>query len=69
MGQRDGRDSYQRLPGYEKLTMVDHMRAALHSDQLQTDPTTGQVSNPRAEFLKRQIEERKLQERREKEGS
>ena len=50
-----GRDEYQALPGHEKLTWTDKLRAGLHSDLLQTDENTGATVNPRKEFLKERI--------------
>lgn len=57
-----GKDSYQALPGYEKLTWVDHIKAGLTSDALQTDKQTGTVENPRRELMKNMIEQRRQEE-------
>lgn len=61
-----GKDSYQALPGYEKLTWIDHMKASVKSDMLVTNPQTGAVENPRREYMKQLIEKRSLAEKAQK---
>lgn len=46
------------LPGHERLTMADQMRAAGKSASLKTSPVTGAVESPRREFLKNAIQYR-----------
>lgn len=58
-----GKDSYQALPGYEKLTWVDHIKAAMKPDMLETNAQTGTVENPRRELMKRMIESREAEAR------
>jgi hypothetical protein len=53
-----GKDSYQDLPGYENMTMVDHIKAMFTPDTLQTDATTGRVINPRREKMQHMIKAR-----------
>lgn len=60
-----GKDSYQALPGYDKLTWTDHLRASVHSDLPNTNPNTGAVENPRREFLKERIKARQSEEKNE----
>lgn len=55
---KDGKDRYQALPGHEKLTWVDHLRAMTKSDMLRTNPQTGAVENPRREYLRERIKQR-----------
>ncbi len=43
------------LPGYEKLTMADQMRAAALPTAAHTSSTTGAVVNPRREHMKNRI--------------
>lgn len=58
-----GKDQYQALPGYEELTWVDHLRASVKSDQLQTNPKTGAVENPRREYMRQLIDRRKAEKK------
>ena len=58
-----GKDSYQALPGYDKLTWTDHIRIGTVSDFLKTNPQTGTVENPRREYMKNRIKVREDEER------
>lgn len=58
-----GKDSYQTLPGYEKLTWTDHIRIGMKPDLLETNPHTGAVENPRREYMKERIKMREEEER------
>lgn len=46
------------LPGHEHLTMGDQMTAAKKSESPYTKPSSGEVVNPRREFLKNRIQYR-----------
>lgn len=50
-----GKDQYQALPGYEKLTWTDHLRGSVTPDMPRTNPETGAVENPRREYLRERI--------------
>lgn len=49
-----GKDQYQALPGADKLTWTDHLRASIQPDLLQTDER-GATVNPKREFLRERI--------------
>jgi len=51
-------DEKAPLPGHEKLTMGDQMRAAGTSAKLRTNPATGAVENPRRKLMQAQIQYR-----------
>lgn len=57
-----GKDSYQALPDYDKLTWVDHIKAGMTSDALETNKQTGTVENPRRELMRSMIEQRRQEE-------
>ena len=48
-------DEKPPIPGHERLSMADQMRANKVAGKLRTDPVTGAVVNPRREFIKRQV--------------
>lgn len=60
---KDGKDQYQNLKGYDKLTWTDHVRIAVTPDQLQTNPETGAVENPRRKFMEERIRARQEEEK------
>lgn len=47
-----------KLPGHEKLTMADQMRAKAISPGPKTSSITGAIENPRREYLKQRIAQR-----------
>jgi hypothetical protein len=61
-----GKDSYQALPGHEKLTWVDKIKSMRKSDLLETDTDTGRVVNPRREYMIELIRQREEAEKAEK---
>ncbi len=54
----DGKDSYQALPGYDKLKWTDHLKIAMQPDLDQTDNVTGATVNPKKEYMKQLIKQR-----------
>jgi len=48
-------DEKDPLPGHERLSMADQMRARAKSSALRTSPVTGAVENPRREYMKDRI--------------
>lgn len=58
-----GKDSYQALPGYDKLTWTDHLKASVQPDMQQTDPKTGASYNPRRRYLEERIKARTDEEK------
>lgn len=46
------------LPGHEKLTWVDQIKAHVQPTLLQTDSSTGEVYNPKRRWMQNRIQQR-----------